>query len=82
MAFVAGGSIFNNFPTAKQLVLVFFSYKTLFIKSYSVPMPLGGETWFWAVGADCSSLVTFLATETNNTVFLLLQDVLTPGLIC
>lgn len=66
MAFVTGGSIFYNFSIAKQLVLVFFTYKMHFTKSYSVPM--GGETCFWIVSADCS-LVTFLQLKQTTQVF-------------
>lgn len=82
MAFVTGGSIFNNFPIAKLLVLVFLVTRWILLKATQCPCLFGVETWFWVVGTDCSSLVTFLqlkqtqdfaATGCTNTWFNMLN---------
>lgn len=70
MAFITGGSIFNNFPIAKQLVLVFLVIRYILLKATQCPCLLGVETWFWVVGTDCSSLVTFLQLKQTQFFYL------------
>lgn len=78
MAFVTGGSIFNNFSIAKQLVLVFLVTGCILLKATQC-LCLGGQTCFWVVGADCS-LVTFLELK-QTTQFFCCYRMYLPGLI-